>query len=626
MTERAEECECHLCNPSKVAQAAGAKQQRKRKCRPINRHKVSDDSAGRTKLEIQIARGEIPPNGIVSQAHVSQPRVPQALPRVSLPELDPKYPSDEEGPDYWKILLMKLKAQGTIDEQVQQRLNIDWALTHEALADSFTRLTLQASYIPRRGEVVLWTPILEGTLEFNHQEQCVMIKGEDDTWKGLPDWRAGVVAQTPEEQCNFMDIVQLTTKKENNVTSYGFRVETLPDPLEDDKSYSLHDKYVPLKNIRPFAAFNSFLSPVARENMHPSIEFAMTTMASWSLLNFQRFQGTWPNAKLYAQGIWIGHELLVVKDAVRLKPVGLTPENMKMESSKHTDEIPVKDVMVIEKIWLEMNNCTDDPGNPEYAESYEVLIAGKVYTLDKDRLEHPCPFGNDPLTKLNDREVDGAFQYVGMHGYGDWYRVANGRTCVVSKSMILGRIYEPEANYLYFRTFDLGYDLEGVLSGRHYSTQVDNRIAEGTDWFWGDFRVETLGLATVNGIDCGVAAEQRDDMPRWQAMLRILHDCPKARDMRVAFEDPDELDTKGPGGRPLNLAFAALGKTSSLVSSGLGQAPRDSSKEESDTGPLNTEASEVEVFDEVIPPLPSRPEEEEDYMDDGSDRADETSS
>lgn len=573
---------------------------------------MSDDIAGRTKLEMQIARGLVPSSGHVTRA---------------LPEHDPKYPSDEEGPDYWRILIMKLKEQGTINEKVQQRLNVDWALTHETLADSFTRLTLQASYIPRRGEVVLWTPISEGTLEFNYQEQCVMVKKEDDTWIGLPDWRAGVIAQTPEEQCNFMDIVQLTKKKEDTVTSYGFRVETLPDPLDDDKSYSLHDKYVPLKNIRPFAAFESFLSPLGREKMHPSIEYAMTTMASWSLLNFQRFEGSWPNAKLFAQGIWIGHELLILKDAIRLKPVGLTPENID-ESSKHENGIPVKDVMVLEKIWLEMTECIDDPQGPQYAKSYEVLIAGKVYTLDKDRLNRPCPFGNDPLTKLSDREVDNAFQSVGMHGYGDWYRVAKGRTCVVSKDMILGRCFEPEANYLNFRTFDLGYDLHGVLNGRRYSTQVDERIPEGVDWFWGDSRVETLGLATVNGIDCGVAAEQRDDMPRWQAMLRILHDCPKARDMRVAFEDRRETDTEGPGGRPLNLAFAALGKTSSLVSSGLGHGPQDSSKEESDTGPLNTENSELEIIDEVevVPPLPSRPEDEEDYMDEESDMADDETS
>lgn len=555
-----------------------------------------------------IARGEVPPNGNLSQ---------------TLPELDPANPSDENGPDYWRILLMKLKKQGTVDERVEQRLNVDWALTHEALADCFTRLKLQASYIPRRGEVVLWNPFLGGTLEYNHQAKRVMIKNDDGSWLGIPDWRAGVIAQTPEEQCNFMDIGQLT-KKEDSVTSYGFRVETLPDPLDDDKSYSLHDKYVPLKNIRPFAAFDLFLPSMPREALHPSIEYAMTTMASWSLLNFQRFEGKWPNAKLFTQGIWLGHELLIVKDTVRLKPVGLTAENLNDDSSNHDNETPVKDVMVIEKIWLEMTECIDDPEDLQYAKFYEVFIAGKVYTLDRDRLRRPCPFGNDPLTKLTDREVDNSFQSVGMHGYGDWYRVANGRTCVVSKDMILGRCFEPEANYLSFRTFDLGYDLHGVLNGRRYSAQVDERIPEGVSWFWGDFRVETLGLATVNGMDCGVAAEQRDDMPRWLAMLRILNDCPKARDMRLAFEDPLETDMEGPGGRPLNQTFAALGKTSSLVSSGLGQVPREPSKEESDTVPLTTEGSEVEMLDEPIVLLPSRPGDEEDYINEESDNDDST--
>lgn len=518
--------------------------------------------------------------------------------------------------------MIDLKEQKTLDKEVEQRLNLDWALTHESLEDMFVRLTLQGAYIPRRGEVVLWTPSLDGALEYNCQAKCVMIRGENGEWKGMPEWRAGVVTQTPEERCNFMDICQLTKKQDDDVTSYGFRVETLPDPLGEDKSYSLQHKYVPLKSIKPFGAFEPFLTSLAREELHPSIENAMTTMASFSMLHFYRFEGNWPDAKLQAKGIWLGHELLAVKDVVRLMPPGLTPQNMEGKFTKYNDQIRVTDVMVIEKIYLEMKQCIDDPKDPQYAQSYEVCIAGKVYTLDRERLKRPCDFGNDELIRMSDHEVDTSFNVVGMQGYGDWYRVASGRTCVVFKDNILGRCYEPDAAYLTFRTLDLGYDLHGVLDGRRYSALADGRMPEGGTWFWGDYRVETLGLCTVNGTDCGPSAEERQDMPRWQAVLRIVNDCPRARDMRVAFEDPPETDGHG---RSLSSAFAALGKTSSLVSSGLGHmhTARDfGTKEESDA--KESDGNESESGSSALSgvglptPLPFREVVEQDYVESSS--------
>jgi hypothetical protein len=521
-----------------------------------------------------------------------------------------KLPGDEEGPDYWKIHIMDLKEKGTLDEEINHPLNLDWVLTHDALKDYFVRLPLQPAFVPRRGETVLWTSSLEGRLQYNPETQTVEMRAEDGKWLGMPDWRAGVVTQVSEEESSYLDIVQ-ETKKKQPISYSGFRVETLPDPLADDKSYSLHYKYVPLKCIKPFGAFERFLWPTPREKLHPSIENAMTTMASYSLLHKVRFRGTWPSARIDCKGIFVGPELLAISDTVRLKPFGMKAE----DTEDHQGEVKadlgptVTDVMVIEQIWLQMDNCNADPDDTQLARKMVPYIAGKVYTRDPNRLNRVMPFDADPLEKLTPKEVEDSFSQGGMRVYGKWYRVAAGKTCVVSPGMILGRCYEPEATHLHYGTFDLDYDLHGILSGRRYSVQVDARIPPGLDFFWGDSRVETLGLATMNGVEVGPAAEQRDDPVRWQAILRILQGSTSDIDVRLA----DLGISKGPG-RPKK-TFSEVRKMSKLVSTGLGAVTEN---EDSGEGPADAadSPSDMEISDtKLAAPIPFRePSEGAEYV------------
>jgi hypothetical protein len=516
-----------------------------------------------------------------------------------------KLPGDEEGPDYWKIHIIDLKEKGTLDEKINHPLNMDWAFTHKYLDDYFVRLTLQPAFVPRRGETVLWTPTLDGTLEYNTETQAFEVRAKDGKWLGMPDWRAGVVTQVSEEQSSYLDITH-QTKKKQPISYSGFRVETLPDPLEDDKSYSLHYKYVPLKCIKPFGAFEHFLWPTPREKLHPSVENAMMTMASYSLLHKVRFHGTWPNARIDCKGIFIGTELIAISDAARLKPFGMKAEDMEDNQGKVKKGLglTVTDVMVVEQIWLQLDDCNADPNDEQLAKKMVPYIAGKVYTRDPQRLNRIMPFDADPLEKLTPREVDNAFSQVGMRVYGRWYRVAAGKTCVVSPGMILGRCYEPEATFLNFRTFDIDYDLHGILSGRRYSVQTDARIPPGLDFFWGDNRVETLGLATMNGIDVGVAAEQRDDPVRWQAILRILQGSTSETDYRLA----DLGISKPPRGRPrAKKTFSEVRKLSKLVSTGLGAVTENEDAGEGSAGPGASTPSDMDLSEsELIASIPFR--------------------
>lgn len=544
---------------------------------------MSDTMTGRTKAEMEAQKG-----APKAKRQAGRPK--------ALPAIDPSWPQDEEGPDYWKVYIMKMKAEGKIDVKIDHPLNMDWVLTHEWLEVYFTRLNLEPRFVPRTGELVLWAPELDqsNSLQFNTDTDTYQVRAEDGTWLGQPNWRAGMVTQSPEEPTNFMDIIMLTEKKNTSVSYFGFRVETLPDPIGVDKSFSLHYKYVPLKAIKPFNAFHLFLDKVPREALHPSIEHAVTVMASFNLLSHVRFEGTWPNARIHSRGIYIGTELIALKDAIRLKPFGLKWEDVEGGDPTY---YPI-DVMVVNDIVLQLDECDDDPKSPQLAKHIAALLFGKVYTLDKNRLDHPIPFTKEPLEKLSYDEVMSAFHQVGMHGYGDWYRVAGGKKCAVSHQLVLGRCYEPLAMTPYFGDERLDFDLHNVLKGRHYSKQVDHRIPDNREWFWGDSRVEVLGLESVNGVECGAAASQRETPERWQAILKILMG-------RYTEADVEKARLPRRVGRP-SKKFREVSKTSSLVSSGLGGI--------SDTEEGGKEAdSEMDLSEsELKAPIPFRGKEETD--------------
>jgi hypothetical protein len=450
---------------------------------------------------------------------------------------------------------------------------MDWKSERPGLGEYLQKLRMQPSYVPRAGEIVLWVPNFEGELAWNPEHARVeMYDPTVDRFMGVPEWRAGIVGQVPEEDTVLQDLVE-TANKGWEVNYSGFRVETLPDPNSPDKSYSLQYKYVHLKCIKPFNAYELFLQNMPRDELHPSIEYAMTVMSSFSLLEKFHFRGRWPNASIYCMGIFIGAELLIVGDAVRLKPVGY---------SLSSGQKAVTDVMVIDEIRLDLIQCVDDIKSDQLAERYQVRIGGKVYTNNRQRAVIDNPM--QPPKPLSPEEVLSVFQYIGMSGYGDWYSLNGGKTVDISQGMVIGRCYEPDAMRLLFGSLSLGRDLHGVLSGRRYSRQADERIPEGKDWFWGDFRTQTLAVETLNGEDVGHYSEIRD-VKMWRANLKVIEGRATAADFREA-KIPGEL------GRPSHKsrsAFAEVRKTSKLVSAGLGAAITDVSNNVSSADESNVQ-------------------------------------
>ncbi|CAG7984053.1 unnamed protein product [Penicillium olsonii] len=521
---------------------------------------------------------------------------------------DVRLPADKDGPEYWKILVKKLKDRGQIDEEIQQRSNIDWFLTNEDLSDYFMKLVIDPAYVPRRGEIVLWIwSDLDGCLMNNPNTGVIEVLGDDNKWHGPPEWRAGVVTQTPIDEVHMVDIVDNPATSPEGLNSSGFRVETLPDPLGNDKSYSRQYSYVPLRNIKPFNSWQNFLRGLEREKVHPSIENALSVMSSWSLVQKFHAKGRSPSLSISCKGIFIGAELLAVHDTIRLKPQGYeyTPNK-----AKGTSE--VTDVMVIEGISLHLADCVEDPDDEQLAQKYTALLIGKTFTTDRNRGVHGGAFGKIDPNPLSSEEATATFRQVGTSDYGPWYRMAEGKTCIISPDYVVGRCYEPLAAELMFGKHTFSYDLSGVMEGRNFSQQVDERIPLDNTWFWGDNRVETLGLTEINGTECGVSAFQRESPERWQALIKIAQGEGSAKLRKIAG-----IPTSA--GRPKNKevdavsqsGFAGVASTSKMVSSAIGGITLDSSNDDSEM--TDDDAAALQLTEFELARAVKSDSEDEDY-------------
>ncbi|OQE11613.1 hypothetical protein PENVUL_c002G06456 [Penicillium vulpinum] len=532
-----------------------------------------------------------------SKMRPSQGTSVQGTRKLMQPIINERRPTDAEGPDYWRILVMKLKDKKNLDEDIEQRFNLDWVLTHEWLSDYFMKLVLDPAYVPRRGELVLWIwqGLEDGCLLRNPETGFIEIFGNDNKWHGVPNWRAGVVTQTPEDAGHMVNIIE-TPDSPRGLSYSGFRVETLPDPLGNDKSYSVQYAYVPLRNIKPFNTWQLYLNGQEREDIHPSIENAMTVMSSWSMVQKFHARGEWPNVNIYCKGIFIGAELLAVHDTVRLRPHGFHRDHL-----KNGNVGEVTEVMVVEKIVLSLSGCVDDD-EEQLAKHITAMVSGKVFTTNPSHIAEEGPFkGASPVPSttetatgpvpLTTEEATATFRQVSMSDYGPWYPMANGRTCSVSPHLIIGRCYEPLAAELMLGTHSLGYDVSGVMEGREYSSQVDTRMPGNNTWFWGDCRVETLGLTEINGVECGLTAAQREDPRKWQAIIKLSHG-------EISHALRRQAHIPSSGSRHFNSSSSAPSGTSSLPRTGFAQVAQNSKLVSSAIG--SAPETEDDSFDDVF--------------------------
>ena len=478
------------------------------------------------------------PKGSAAGVYESDSGAPKPLKRKLI---------DVEGvPDTYESMINRLKdgePEDGVDMPIQERMSPEWRMgtsMSKALLNEWRQLP---RYVPRPGELVLFVRDLkddEGIAWDKNVQAFRRVQQSSGTWLAQPRWEAGVVTQIPEEPVLHQD---LTTNegKQQVVTDSGFRVEPLSEPGNSQKPYSKQHKYVSLHAIRPFYLWQECLNGVAENDRHATIKHALTVASSFCIIGKYSIKGVWPNATVFSRGVYIGSELIMVGDTVRLLP---------RKNEQPADNIT--DVMVVTAIRLRFVNLDmeDDDESPiPSGLPYQTCLhlSGKVYTLDRTRSFDGV--GKVPI------DPDSGILSTSLSSYGQWYhymdpKKPSGRI-ELPYTRILGRCLEDTASKAWFEAqsdlpppapfqavntkpiivkdddnTELTRGLQAVLDARNYSLQHDKRIKsqEGKTWFWADTRVEQLDLDVVNNRSVGIKDKERTkgQMAKWRASLKAI--------------------------------------------------------------------------------------------------------
>ena len=480
------------------------------------------------------------------------------------------YAVDKEGTeDVYKDAMRRLyqncDSKRGAEVDIFEEDSIDWKAECGSLPVHLTKIAQQHAFIPRIGELVLW-------FQYFPDEHFLMQDPKDGFYKfysfdmkeyhGFPDWCCGVVTQVPTSSqginsTDFRDILE-DPKKNLALNNAGFRVETLPDPNGWNKSASKRYQYVSLRHIRPLSHWQVMLEGINEKRWHPSIKNALTCMTSVSLVKKWRVNGEWPNAMIRCKACYLGSELIVVGDTVRIMPS--RKEHLNPETGRK-----VTDVLVITSIRLNLFDAKDEHVSAEspYLSSRSLItFVGHAYTLDLRR-DYTLPSPEDMSqrneiasitvpTPVDAETVKYLFRPVNTGDYGAWYPLHSPyKRYEISQDRALGRLHEADAVRLWTGLSQiangtptkptLSYDLPGIISARTYATATNNRIPDPTPpnhttWHWTDTRTQSLGLATVNGQAVAQYDDTRDrsNLAFWRNQLKTIAGVPVAELEKVS--------------------------------------------------------------------------------------------
>ena len=523
-------CTCKLCiNGSSKAKPVAAKASgsvRVSGGRATGSGHVSESSRDRGQ--------QVEPSNLISPfkpgTHDAEQRIPHKRKLVDI----------EGVPDIYETLVEQLKdtAPDHVDEPITERMSPDWRVGNIRSKEQVEELLRLPRYVPRPGELVLFADLSQSeTIAWNEKAQtfkcCHTSSG---TMLTQPKWKAGVITQTPKEQVLDDDLVS-DDHKQRAVNESGFRIQPLSKLGDDHKAFSKQLKYVPLHAIRPFYLWQECLKGVKAEDTHPTVQHAVTVASSFCVIGRFRFRGVWPNATVFARGVYLGPELILLGDTVRLAP---RTANNEQPPDKVTD------VMVVTAIRLRFVNLNmeDDDMAPELPGlPYQTCLhfSGRVFTLEPTRSFDGV--GKAPIDPQSDVLPPGLASYGQLYHYSDPEQTS-ART-ELPYTRILGRCVEHIATKSWFNsstktlsTFqavnakaatqpaEISRGLKGILDTRIYSQKNDKRIKsqEGKSWFWADARVEQLGLHEVNQRDVGTKNKERTKghMAKWKASLKAI--------------------------------------------------------------------------------------------------------
>ncbi|KAF1985569.1 hypothetical protein K402DRAFT_394550 [Aulographum hederae CBS 113979] len=486
------------------------------------------------------------PNGVSSSPKAVAVR-PKGRPKV-LPYLGPV---DEEGTsDVYRKLINKLKKEGTLNEPIVENMSMDWRAEKELIPKSLDMLKIE-SWIPRVGELVLMVRDIGSDEEIVFNDGEYKISNAQHQVSGFPHWEAGVVGQIPEnvQSLKLDDHLTGAAMKAKHINYSGFRVEVYPDPNSLNKAYSKQYKYVPHNHIRPFVFLDELLRGMPQNKQHPSIRHARTAMSAISLGKKFHFKGTWPTAEISCKSMFMGSELFLLGDCVRLLP---------------TNEQPgVTDVLKITDITLKMTNldqASDDDHDEGHPYQSAIHVAGIMYTEDPKRSYHNIACPKKDLPKP-------------LQSYDEFFlKRKSGAKTLIPFQRLFSRCYPATAMTHWFPSSDtidaiadLSKGLAGTLSARKFSATNYHKMSDGHKWFWADTRVQALDLHTINGVETAEYDESREP-ERWRKELKVLDGTAGEAERAALVREEREKEV----GRKSLRGFAAAG--SALVGVGLGVA------------------------------------------------------
>ncbi|KXT05647.1 hypothetical protein AC578_5588 [Pseudocercospora eumusae] len=460
---------------------------------------------------------------------------------LSIPERSKQV--DTEGvPDIYRDLLDVVKnagPEGVGYREFKDRLSPDWRAGHQELLDLLTDWSQLPSFMPRYGEIVIFTRSIspDESIAWDSSSNCLRrFDLKSKTWLDQPRWEAGVVTQLPLESLTADDLERMpdVESRKQGVTISGFRVEPLSQPGSALKSSAQH-KYVPLHAIRPFSCWKDCVG-ASEADWHPTIRHALTIASSFGVIGKHFFTGSWPSATLFVKGLYIGPELILLGDAVCLTP--------KTTDARHGN---VTDVLVVSSLRLRFVNleeATDDDYDESRSYNICLHVTGKAYSLDPKR-----SFGG--IGKSPVRQGHAGFP-AGLSDYGTWFHINDPQNAKerleIPYTRVLGKCPEYSTQQSWFSTPaemalapasqavntgvarpkrpTLSHGLRAILDARAYSLKHDGRIdkASGKTWFWTETRIEQLDLHEINGRFVGVKDENRTkkQIDTWRKALKVL--------------------------------------------------------------------------------------------------------
>lgn len=535
-------CNCKLCSGKGRGKAERVSDGESRSGR-----KSVDSSRSRASS----ARAAPSPSLKVKKRLCNLPRVGrdglvQGRPPPDPPKAPRKKQVDEEGtPDALRLLIDKLKAAGArgVEESIIENLSPDWRAGHDLLFSTLRDWKSLPSYVPRQGELVMFVRQLgsKENIEWDRSTQTWRGRDTDNApseWNELK-WEAGVVTQMPTVSITDNDLGGVPADKQHSVIKAGFRIEPLSQPNSVRKLYTKQHKYVYLNAIRPLCMWKECVRGLDEADWHPTIRHALAVTSSFCLVGRYYFKGIWPKATIFCSGIFIGPELVMLGDAVRLHP----------RAGEQAKDI-VTDVIVITAIKMRIVNL-DEAGDDDQDDSnpYAVCIhvSGKAYTQDPSRSfdgigKMPIPENSDILPPS-------------LQHQGTWYYMCDPKNdkarIEVPYHRIIGRCYPIASFNAWFESHSemaplpssfqavnqtanksansdgtLSRGLLGIMEGRVFSQTHDCRIdtKSGRTWFWADSRLQQLDLYEINGIPVGVKDERRSrtNMGKLRRALELL--------------------------------------------------------------------------------------------------------